>query len=127
MESVDKKDTVVLGMQYEVLSIDMNYMNNREVELIVDFVHHIAWKELLSRTIKSMCDWSSRANTLFIEHNFRFIGHLVVLSKDEVSKLNGCGYKTRKEVYETYKSYGLIMQNWMPGDYYERRNYVFKD
>ena len=126
-DSVKKKDRIVLGVREEVLSIDMMYMDIAGVEEMIDFVHHTAWKELLSRSIKSMKDWSSRANNLFIEYNFRLIGHLVVLSKDEINQLHGCGYKTRKEIYETYKSYGLIMNNWMPGDYYERRNYVFKD
>lgn len=124
---VEKKDVIMLGAKDEILSIDMMYMDMVGVEVMIDFVHWVAWKELLSRTIRSMKDWSARTNNLFIENNFRLIGHLVVLSKDEVNQLHGCGYKTRREVYNTYKSYGLIMQNWMPEDYYDKKNYVFKE
>jgi ERCC4-type nuclease len=91
----------------------------------VDFVHNVTWKELLSRTIKSMHDWSSRVNTLCLQYDFNLIGHLVVLSKNEVNYLEGCGYKTRKEIYDVYKSYGLTMPNWQPGGYYEKKNYIF--
>jgi hypothetical protein len=122
-----EKDIVLFGMRDEILPIDMSYMDDREVMLIVDFVHHIAWKELLSRTIQSMHDWSSRARTLFIDHDMSIIQHVVILSKNEVNRLNGCGYKTRKEIYDVYKSYGLTLPNWMPGDYYERKNYIFTD
>lgn len=122
-----EKDIVLLGVREEILPIDMNYMDDREVELIIDFVHRVARKELLSRSIISMHDWSSRAQTLFIEHEFHIIQHIVVLSKNEVNDLNGCGYKTRKEIYDICKSYGLTLPNWSPGYYYERKNYIFKD
>ena len=126
--STGSKCIIVLGMKDEIVPIDMNYIDDREILLIVDFVHHVAWKELLSRTIRSMHDWSSRANTLFLQYDFNLIGHLAVLSKNEVNNLQGCGYKTRKEVYDICKSYGLTLPNWMPGMFYdERPRYIFKD
>lgn len=122
------KTIILLGMPDEVVSIDMNYIDDREVVLILDFIHHIVWKELLSRSLYSMCDWSSRTNTIFLQYDLTLVGHVAVLSKSEVNRLHGCGYHTRKEIYEVCKSYGLILSNWVPGTYYEEKpRYVFKD
>lgn len=119
-------DKVIVGTINEIVPVDMSCMDEKEIRIVLDFIHHIAWKELLSRPIHSMKDWSARANTLFLEYDFVLIGHLAVLSKNEVVELNGCGYKTKKEIYDTCKSYGLTLPNWVPGTYYEEKpNYIF--
>lgn len=121
------KDIVLLGMRDEVLPIDLNYTDEREVELMIDFIHKIAYTELLSRNVGTMTEWSVRALNLFTRHNLVLVGHVMGLTKNEVNRLTGCGYKTRKEIYETYKSYGLIISNWEPGQYYDKMNYKFED
>lgn len=131
MLSHDSKNTdiVMLGMKDEVLPIDFMYVNDEEIECIMGFVHKTAWQELLSRTIRSMAEWSSHAMTVFTENSMSQVGHVIVLTKNEVNRLRGCGYITRKEIYETYKLYGLVMPQWEPGHYYERMNnrYKFED
>lgn len=120
-----KKDVVVLGMKDEILSINWEYQDEQELKHMIQFVHNVAYKELLSRSLMNMCDWSSRVRTLFITHRLDLISHVVLLSKDEVNQLHGGGYKTRKEVFDTFQVYGISIPNWMPGYYYERANYKF--
>ena len=120
------KDIVLLGMRDEILPIDFMYVNDEETACIMDFVHGIMWQELISRTIMSMAEWSSHAKTVFMNHSFNQVGHIIVLSKDEVNRLNGCGYMTRKEIFEVFKLYGLYMSSWEPGHYYERQNNRYK-
>ena len=52
---------------------------------------------------------------------------MVSLTQNQVNSLNGCGYKTRKEIYNACISYGLTVPQWTPGDYYDRMNYKFTD
>ncbi len=122
-----KKTIILLGVYGEVVPIDMTYIDDGGVEVLVDFVYRVMYRELLSRSIRSLHDWSSRVNTLFLRHNMVCVEHIVILSKNEVNRLSGCGYKTRKEIYDVCKSYGLDLPSWYPGDYYERKNYIFTD
>jgi len=122
----DNRDVVLLGMRDEILSIDFMYVNDEEVACIMEFVHKIAWQELISRTILSMAEWSSHAKTVFINHSFSQVGHIIILTKDEVNRLYGCGYMTRKEIFEVFKSYGIVLSGWEPGHYYEKRNCRYK-
>jgi hypothetical protein len=124
---LDGKDIVLLGMRDEVLPIDLTYIDERELELIMQFIHNVAYTELISRSIESMCDWSVRAQNVFKRNRFESIGHILGVTKNQVHCLHGCGYKTRKEVYDVYKSYGLTLPNWEPGEYYDKFNYQFKD
>lgn len=120
-------DIVLLGMRDEVLPIDLSYTDEEEIAMIMDFVHELAYTELLSREIMSMWEWSVRTQGVLAQNNLIQVGHIVGLSKIEVNRMAGCGYKTRKEIYDVYKSYGLIMPNWSPGMYYEKANYQFND
>ena len=121
------KDIVMLGTFDEVMLIDMIYIDELELEQIIEFIHEIAYHELLSRNVKSMTDWSVRAISLFNRYDFSIIDHIVSLTKNQVNALNGCGYKTRKEIYDTCISYGLTVPTWTPGDYYNKMNYIFED
>lgn len=125
--STVKKEIILFGMKNEILSINWDYQDEQELVHMIQFVHNTAYKELLSRSLTSMCDWSSRVRTLFITHRLDLISHVVLLSKNEVNQLNGGGYKTRKEIFDTFKVYKIDIPNWMPGYYYERANYKFTE
>ena len=121
-----EKDVILLGARSEILAIDFMYVNDEEIACIMEFVHDIMWQELLSRSIRSMAEWSSHAQTVFTQNGFSQVGHIIGLTKNEVNRLKGCGYITRMEIYNIYKYYGLIMPQWEPGVYYEKQNNRYK-
>ena len=122
----NSKDIVLLGMKDEILPIDFMYVNDEEIACIMDFVHGIAQQELVSRSVMSMAEWSLRARSVFINNDLSQVGHVIVLTKNEVNRLIGCGYITRKEIYDVYRSYGLQVPGWEPGYYYEKLNNRYK-
>jgi hypothetical protein len=119
------RDIVLLGMKDEIMPIDLEYLDEFEAELVTGFVYHVAYNELVSRTLKDMAEWSSRAMTLFETHRMERIRDIIHMTKNEVNRLSGGGYVTRKEIYDVFRLHGIIMPNWMPGHYYERMNYKF--
>lgn len=127
-----KKDPLVLGVVGEVHSYDFTSLGSfgeslREVEEIIEFIHAVAYVELLSRPVETMCDWPIRVKTMFLRNRLVTVSDVMCLNLDQVNRLAGCGYKTRQEVYQTFNGYGLSIESWMPGHYWDRMNYKFTD
>lgn len=96
-----------------------------EAESIVECIHKMAYKELLSRSIESMWDWQMRTKNMFEHNALHRMGDVVSLSLGGVNRLMGCGYVTRKEVYEVFCVYHLKLKHWMPELHWEKMNYKF--
>lgn len=117
---------VLLGTKEEITQIDWEYLDMEEASLVTGFIYQVAYNELVSRRIGDMADWSSRAANLFETYRMELIRDVIHMTKNDVNRLSGMGYITRKEVYDVFKLHGIIMPNWMPGHYYERMNYKYR-
>lgn len=104
--------------------IDFTNMEE-EAESIIECIHKLSFKELLSRSIESMWDWEMRTKNMFLNNHLHRVGDVTVLPLGKVNRLIGCGYTTRKEVYEVFEHYHLRLKFWEPNNHYTRANYKF--
>lgn len=129
---IPKKEPLVLGVIGEVHSYDYTSLGSfgdslREVEEIIEFIHAVGYVELMSRPLEEMCEWPMRVKTMFLRNRLLTISDVLCVDLKEVNKLAGCGYKTRQEVYKVFNEYGLKVEQWMPGHYWNNTNYKFED
>lgn len=109
---------------YEGSLIDFTNMGE-EVESIVEWIHKLSFKELISRSIESMWDWEIRTKNMFVNNHLYKVGDITSLPLGKVNRLIGCGYTTRKEVYDVFFMYHLRLKFWEPDMHYSKMNYVF--
>ena len=121
-----EKDVITLGVRSEIQSIDFVGWEYGAEEAM-EFIHAVAYVELLSRNVLVMWDWGARTQNMLLKNKLNTISDIMSLDLRQINRLSGCGYKTRKEVYDVFCSYGLKMAAWMPGHYWERMNYKFAD
>jgi hypothetical protein len=95
------------------------------VESIVECIHKIAMRELSSRSLESMWGWEVRTVHMFSNNHLYHVGDVVGLPLGKVNRLVGCGYQTRKEVYDVFCMYHLKLIHWIPELHYSKNNYKF--
>lgn len=126
-------DVITVGMKDELLEnglylIDLSYLTEEEgVASIVGYIYEMSYRELMSRTLLSVWDWELRTKHMFEHNNLHYIGDIVYLSQGKVNRLIGCGYKTRKEIYDIFYMYHLKLNNWSPDKHWDKANYKFKE
>lgn len=119
------REIIVLGKREEICSIDIEHMGD-EAEEIIEFIHAVAYVELLSRDVLSMFEWGPHVRNTFAKHNIRTVSDVMSLDLRQINRMSGCGHIMRKQVYEIFCSYGFKLAAWMPGHYWERMNYKFE-
>jgi hypothetical protein len=112
-----KKEIMTLGVKGEVVPFDFTSMGS-EAAPLVEAIHNIAKEELFSRDVVSYFDWSGRAKNMFLRNKLFTVGSVMYLTLRQVDNLVMCGYKTRKEVYDQFKSIGILLPNWEPEKYW---------
>jgi hypothetical protein len=103
----------MLGHVSEIHQMHFEIMEE-EAEHIVGSLHRIALSELLSRSITSMWDWEMRTKNMFQHNALTYIRDVTSLSVGRVNRLMGCGYVTRKEVFDVFCLYHLKLTHWQP-------------
>ena len=115
-----------IGEMQENESSLVDFTNmEEEAESIVECIHQMAYQELLSRSISSMWGWEIRTKHMFEQNHLQVISDVVRLQLGHVNRLRGCGYVTRKEVYEVFCAYHLKLRHWAPELHWEKQNYKF--
>jgi hypothetical protein len=104
--------------------VDFTNMEDR-AESIIECIHYMAYQELLSRTILSMWGWELRTKHMFEANGLHYIRDIMALPLGKVNRLIGCGYITRKEVYEVFYMYHIKLKHWAPELHWEKMNYRF--
>jgi hypothetical protein len=110
--------------EYEASLVDFDNMGEA-VESIVECIHKMAMREFLSRSLESMWDWELRTKNMFINNHLYRIEDIATLPVGKVNRLVGCGYTTRKEVYDVFEAYHLRLKFWNPDRHYSKMNYKF--
>ena len=122
-----KTDVLTLGARHEIIPYDFTELGAGEIEEVVEFIHAVAYVELIGRPLLTMADWSPRTVSMFLRHRMNVISDIMSLDLRQINRLVGCGHKTRQEVYNVFCEYGMKLDSWMPGHYWARMNYQFKD
>jgi len=110
--------------EYEGSLVDFTNMEE-SAESIIECIHQMAYRELVSRPISSMWGWEIRTKHMFANNHLQFVGDIMGLSLGHVNRLSGCGYVTRKEVYDVFCVYHLRLKHWAPELHWEKANYKF--
>jgi len=110
--------------EYEASLVDFANMEEG-AENIIECIHYMAYQELMSRTIISMWGWEVRTKHMFENNHLSSVGDVVSCQLGKVNRLKGCGYQTRKEVYEVFCMYHLKLKHWSPELHYSKANYKF--
>lgn len=99
----------------------------QEAEQIVAAIHRTAMREFVSRKLITVWDWEIRTKHMFEDNRLEVIKDVIVLPLGKVNRLKGCGYTTRKEVYDIFVLYHIKLNNWSPEHHYSKMNYKFKE
>lgn len=120
-------DMMTLGMVDEIHQhIDITHLcEDHGIDVVIGYLHKISFRELMSRSIDSMWGWELRTKHMFENNKIQKIGDVTSLEVGKVNRLIGCGYKTRKEVYDVFCVYHLRLKNWSPNGHWEKMNYRF--
>ena len=114
---LNEKDTfggvLMIGEVKEVSIVDFPNMEEK-AEYIIGSIHRIAMSEFMSRDILSMWEWEVRTKSVFEHNHIHHIKDVVTLTLGQVNRLIGCGYKTRKEIYDIFVLYHIKLKNWSP-------------
>lgn len=110
--------------EYESSLVDFGNMGDA-AESIVECIHKMAYQEFMSRIITSMWGWEVRTIHMFSNNQLYHVGDIVKLPLGKVNRLVGCGYQTRKEVYDVFYMYHLKLKYWTPELHYSKNNYKF--
>jgi hypothetical protein len=112
--------------RYELSLVHLTDMDEEDgVESLVELIHKVAMKELYSRSLESVWDWELRTKNMFVNNHLHKVGDVAGLPIGKVNRLIGCGYTTRKEVYDVFWQYHLRLKYWEPDKHYSRGNYKF--
>jgi hypothetical protein len=115
-----------VGEAYENESSLVDFANmEEEAESIVECIHQMAYRELLSRTLLSMWGWEIRTKHMFENNRLQYIRDIITLPLGKVNRLVGCGYTTRKEIYDVFCMYHLKLKHWAPDLHFSKMNYKF--
>jgi hypothetical protein len=113
-------------LNYDVSLVDFTNLTEEEgVGSIVELVHKAVFQEMMSRSLESAWGWEVRTKHMFESNNLNTVGDVVLLKEGNVNRLIGCGYTTRKEVYEVFCMFHLRLKFWEPEKHRSRVNYKF--
>lgn len=115
----------ILGLLEEIDPMSFEIMQY-EVSPLIESVHKIALNEFLSRTLVSMWDWEIRTQHMFQDNRLNMVNDVIVLPSKLVDRLKGCGYKTRKEVYDIFTLHHVKLHYWSPDKHWGKNNYKFE-
>ena len=96
-----EKEIMILGERKEVISYDFIEMG-QDAHYMIEKIHVWTKMELMCRDIMSVSYWSSRTRHMFENNELTTIGHVVHTPLNVINRLPQCGYKTRREVYNTF-------------------------
>lgn len=116
--NIQLTNVLTLGTKEEIIPYDFSYLG-WEAREITEFIHDTAYAELVARPINSLC-WSVRVDNMFRANKLNSIGMVMNISIESINNLYGCGFKTRREVYEVFESYGIVLDQWHPDRYYDK-------
>jgi hypothetical protein len=118
---VDSRNKLILGVKQEIFyPIDFTNMG-WDAQDIVYFIHEIAYRELMNRNLVMVWDWSVRVKNMFTDNSIKTIGHVIHTNLEEINKFERCGFKTRREIYDTFiTEFGIELKDWHPGLYYDK-------
>lgn len=118
------EDGIAIGCINEIRQIDFLSMGHNAEHMIAS-IHRIAMRELFSRRLVTVWDWEIRTRHMFENNKLYIVQDVITLSPGHVNRLKGCGYKTRKEVYDIFILYHIKLNNWSPEHHYSKANYKF--
>lgn len=108
-----------LGMKNEVIPYDFTEMG-WDAKDIVEELYAAAYKELMTRSLDCLWDWSIRTKNMFDANGIIYVGMIIHMTVEDVNTLKGCGFKARKEVYESCKYCGIELPAWKPEHYWDK-------
>jgi hypothetical protein len=122
-----QKEVLTLGRYDEIRPISFENMD-KDVEWITEALHKIMFKEFLSRTALSAWCWSRRVENVFKANHIDTVRDIIYVSLTNVNRLSRCGFKTRREVYDTFlKEYNIKLNQWNPEHHWDKYTSVPQD
>lgn len=115
---------LMLGTKNEVIPIDFTTWGWGAKDIISQ-IYSIVFTELVNRDIFTVGDWSVRTKNMFLNNNIKKVMDLLEINLNGVQSVNnliGCGFKTRKQIYERFKELNIELSSWNP-DYYWTKSY----
>jgi hypothetical protein len=110
--------------EHEASLVDLTNIQEG-IESVVECIHKVAMEELFVRNLKTMWDWEVRTKNMFKDNHLYKVGDVAMLPTGKVNRLIGCGYTTRKEVYDVFWTYHIRLKFWAPDKHYSKMNYRF--
>lgn len=118
------REILTLAPLGEVMPYDFTDLGEDASYLMYN-IHWIAKQELMSRNVLHVYDWSARTVSILIGNQLTTIGHVCSISLDNINHLQGCGFKTRKEVYLTFRSiFNMKLKQWNPDEYLDKYRFI---
>ena len=120
------KEVVTLGVKGEVVPIDFTDMGY-EAQWLMEKLHDVVYRELVYRDIFPLHDWSVRVKHLFENNKLRTVGSIIHIELKAINKLPMCGFKVRKEVFDTFlNEFGIRVNQWSPEHYWNKYDFQEK-
>lgn len=116
-----QKEVLTLGKYDEIHPIISFDSMGNSAEWITEALHKLAFKELLNRTALSAWCWSRRVENVFKANGITTVRDVIYISLTSVNRLSRCGFKTRREVYDTFlKEYNIKLNQWNPEHHWDK-------
>lgn len=119
MRQYRQRDVLTLGVKEEIVSYDFTELG-WDAQEIVEFMYSVAFTEMVSRNVLHMWDWSVRVKNMLVRNKLDTVGKVMHIEVIEINKLWGCGFKSRKEIYDVFKSLNIELKNWHPNHYWDK-------
>lgn len=116
-----KREVIMLGDVHEI-NDPINFVDmGHEAKGLINQLHLICLKELMSRSVSSVWCWSKRVENIFKNNNIVTIQNLVTITLAEVNNLANCGFKSRREIYDIFlKEYNIKLNQWNPEHHWDK-------
>ena len=118
------REILTLATLREIEPFDFTDMGE-EASWLMYKIHWLMKQELFSRSIMSLYDWSTRTTSMFIGNQLLTVGDVCTISLDNINKMHGCGFKTRKEIYFTFRyQFNIKLRQWNPDEYMDKYKFI---
>lgn len=107
---VEKSDNI---QKYGIEYVDFTVVGE-EVASVMERIHMLAFKELMSRKLSEMWDWEADTYKMFTRNHLTTVGNITSLTMGQVNRLRVCGNEVRNEVYEAFFAHHLKLKHWQP-------------